>query len=686
MKHILTLLLLAVFASGIFAETTEKQYHFDAPVIKNSGVYQQISLTGCISTSLPGNPALPYQSVVLALPVGHEAVGVNLVLENPVELPGEFQLFPYQHVRPLSDQSPAVFVKNEEVYAKNCFFPADAKGHLTTGFLNGYPIALTAFTPVVFNPVTGKIIYYKDAAIQIITKQTSKGVLAEANLLPMETLRKKVSNFVQNPEEIETSLFKGSLANPYKLLILTPSAFVGQFQPLKEMYDNQELTANIVSLEDVYASASGNDSQEKIRNFIISEYQNSGIEYVLLGGDAELFPYRGFYCEVQSSSLYVDEAIPSDLYYSALDGNWNTNGNNLWGEIGEDDLLPDVAVARLPFSNAGDLANMLNKTMMYQNSPVPGEFESPLLVDEKLYDNPETWGADYLDLLIGQQSENGYTTNGIPAAQSIDYLYERETGYWGPTELFAHINSGRQFVHHSGHSNWDYVMRLSVWDITNQNFSAVDGVQHNFTMVYTHGCICGAFDYADCIAEEMLKINNFCAAGAFNSRYGWFNEGQTEGPSAHMHREFVNALYTDGNNRIGATHQQSKIKTAPFVNAPGQWEQGALRWCFYDCNILGDPAMKIWTENITGLEKYADLPEFVDVSPNPASGFLQIKLSPGHTAQNVSLFNQAGLRVMQVSGSFQSMFSLDLIGIASGMYILEVSAGNEISHSKIIIR
>jgi hypothetical protein len=94
----------------------------------------------------------------------------------------------------------------------------------------------------------------------------------------------------------------------------------------------------------------------------------------------------------------------------------------------------------------------------------------------------------------------------------------------------------------------------------------------------------------------MVKIDNFAVAFVGNSRYGWFNEGQTEGPSLHLHREFIDALYSDETRWIGSAHLESKIDTSPWVTAPGQWEEGALRWCFYDCNVLGDPALSIWTD------------------------------------------------------------------------------------------
>lgn len=671
---------------SLFAGNVTKEYRFNQPTISNTGAYQQVSIEGCITTATPGCPALPYQPVALALPAGHEATDIQITLLQPIELPGTYRLAPYQYVRPLSDQTPRVFIKNEQIYQANAFYPSEANGKLSTGFLNGYSIALSAFTPVVYNPVSGKVVYYAKAIVEVTSQATAKGSQALANQIPVEANRYKVMELVNNPEEVKPAYSKSFLSNPYKYLILTPQSFVEQFQPLKALYDQIGLPTVITSLQDVYASSTGVDNQEKIRNYIRSEYQNSGIEYVLLGGDDDQFPYRGFFCEVQSSSLYSDNNIPSDLYYSALDGTWNDNENGLWGEVGEDDLLPDVAVARLPFSNATDLARMLNKTIKYQTAPVPGEFERPLMVDEKLYDNPETWGADYLDLLIGLKDENGYVTNGIPEAQNIDYLYERETGYWGPSELFARINDGRQFVHHSGHSNWDYAMRLGLWDVTDANFYAVDGVQHNYTLVYTHGCICGAFDYSDCIAEEMLKINNFCVAGAFNSRYGWFNEGQTEGPSAHMHREFVNALYTDGYNRIAATHQQSKIKTAPFVNAPGQWEPGALRWCFYDCNILGDAAMKIWTDNLTGIDKPLVNNAIVTVSPNPASTMLTIKMATGYVAEGFVLYNAAAQVVIENEVHRSGMFQIDVSLLPTGMYILEINANGSMSHSKILIQ
>jgi hypothetical protein len=50
-------------------------------------------------------------------------------------------------------------------------------------------------------------------------------------------------------------------------------------------------------------------------------------------------------------------------------------------------------------------------------------------------------------------------------------------------------------------------------------------------------------------------------------------------------------------------HTISKIASAPWVTAPGQWEEGALRWCVYTCNVLGDPVMPVWTDQPVTLQK-----------------------------------------------------------------------------------
>lgn len=595
-------ILLLVFSFIISqAETIEKTYKFNSHQIVQTGDYQVILFENTLLSGHTGEPSLPYCAVQLMLPPGHIATNVEFIGKELITLDGNYQLYPQQASRPLSEGGSGIFQKKESIYSSIAGYPNEQTGEFATNFLNGYSLLMSTFTPVNYVPGTGKLSYYKEVTIKITTRESTEASLALENGVNQSGVKEKIQRFVQNPEMIHTYEFDNSRTGGYDILIISPAAFESKFEDLQDLYLIRGYESQFMSTEDISSTMTGQDEQEKIRNYIIQEYQSDNIEYVLLGGDTEHVPYRGFYCYVESGSGYESDNIPADLYYSALDGTWNDDGDNRWGEIGEDDLLPEVAVARLPFSDTVDLHKMLHKTISYQDNPVQGQMDHVLMAGEHLWSSPLTWGADYLDLLIGERNDNGYTTIGIPATDSIYELYDRDAT-WSSGDIIARINDGRSFVHHSGHSNATYTMRLYMSDITNANFSQLNGVDQNYTLIYTHGCICGAFDESDCIAEKMLYIDNFVVAGGFNSRYGWFNEGQTEGPSAHLHREFTDALYHEKTDRIGATHLESKIQTSTWVNAPGQHEEGALRWCFYDCNILGDPALAIWTDEPVPIE------------------------------------------------------------------------------------
>lgn len=591
MKKILVIALLVQF-SQLFGASIEKKYHFKQPKLIQHHGYDLVTFANTVQSALVGQPSLPWHQISLLLPPGEEAVSVSIEYGELIPVDGPVELYPFQPSRPLSDDRKVQFQKNESIYQATTGYPELKSGKLITSYLNGYAFAISSFTPVQYVPATGELFYAAEVTVRVETQAQSKGTSVVETWMTPHVV-KKIQNLAQNPERLDLYANRSRAVAGYELLIITTENYLTAFDDLVSFYLQRAIRTQLVSVETIGANGTGDDLQEKIRNYIIGAYNNDGIENVLLGGDVNLVPYRGFYCYVQSGSGYEDSGIPADLYYAALDGNWNDDGDNKWGEPGEDDLLPEIGIARMPFGNVTELQHMIHKTTQYQNSPVLGELTSPLLAGENLYSGPDTWGRDYLELLIGEHDDNGYTTIGIPEDYDIQTMYEYDAPWSGST-LIAAINQGKQFVHHVGHASQTYVAHLNISDITDANFAPTNGVDHNYTILHTHGCDCGSFDYNDCILEKMVTIENFAVAVVGNSRYGWFNEGQTEGPAAHLHREMTDAFYNDHIAAIGPAMTEAKIQTAPWVTAPGQWEEGALRWNFYDLNILGDPAMHVW--------------------------------------------------------------------------------------------
>lgn len=591
MKKLVFFTLLSFMSLITLAQTVEKTYRFDNPQITELRGYQQISFEGCMQTALAGNPSLPYYAISLMLPQGTEAESIEVELADFQEIEGQFELFPYQPSRAMSDNTPRELVKNEAVYASRGVYPTENHGVVTTQYKNGYGFAFSAFTPVQYIPATGQLMYAKTVNVRVNTKasRTDKSEM----LWGTQEIKNSVKRLAQNPEMAEAYETRGREVTNYDILIITDAQYVDEYGEYCEYYNSIGLRNQIVTTDMIYSSMTGTDNQDKIRNYIIQEYQTNGIILAVLGGDVDIIPYRPFYCYVTSGGGDQESNnIPADLYYNGLDGTWNDNGNNRYGEPGEDDLLPEIGVCRMSFNNITDLHNMVHKTLLYQQTPVLGEFQKVILAGEHLYDNPTSNGSDYLELLIGYHEDNGYNTLGYPEDYDFTKLYEEE-GTWSASALKQAINEGTSYVHHDGHANSGYV--AGWYGITNSDFAGANGVDHNYTFFHSQGCDCGAFD-SDCILEKMVKIQNFAVAVIGNSRYGWFNEGQTEGPGAHLEREMTDAQWNDRIGLLSCAHADGKCMTAPWVTAPGQWEEGALRWNFYDMNILGDGAVNVWLD------------------------------------------------------------------------------------------
>ena len=677
MKKTLLLALAIILSIATQAKTIEKTYFYTDFQLQQNGDYYLIQAPGALNTAITGQALLPWYAAKLLLPPGEIIESVEFIGQNLVKIPGSFQLMPKQYVQPISKGGSGIFAKDEAFYNSNDAYPKENITNGGSNFWAGHSIGFVNYTPFIYQAKSGIISYYSQVTIIVKTKPSAKAEAAKSLSNRQKNIQSQISSYIDNPEALNDYPSQITKSDDYDYLIITPEQFVAEFDTLIKHYLVRGLKTIVKSKEDILSEMTGQDAPEKIRNYIIQEYSAHAISYVMLGGDVEHIPYRGFFCSVQSSSVYEDDNIPSDLYYSALDGSWNDDGDNKWAEIGEDDLLPEVAVARFSFSNSAELSKMLNKTISYQTTPVIGNLGHPLMVGEHLYDDPLTYGSDYLEMVIGYKDENGYETTGIPEDNNFTKLYASEAN-WTSSQLTSEINQGKNFLHHCGHANTSTVMNYHTSDITNSNFANANGVDAQFTNIYTHGCICGAFDANDCIAEHMVKIDNFAAAFIGNSRYGWFNEGQTEGPSGHIHREFVDALYTDSLHRIGMAHMESKYATAPWVTAAGQWEEGAIRWCFYDCNVLGDPAMSVWTAEPWDIT--VNYPSAVTIGQNTLEVVINSNGNPvnGLTAALVKDGILYGTALSNSNGICQ--ISLDPVFTAPGIAKLYVSGFNCVPH------
>ncbi|MDZ7860797.1 MAG: C25 family cysteine peptidase [Candidatus Krumholzibacteriota bacterium] len=595
------LLICASLPFSLYSAEVSVVYHFDTPyVMNNSKGFSRIIFPNTIQAANPGEPSVPYRKAQILLPAGQKAIDVRIEKRNWEKIGSRCRLHPRQHVVPgdLRSGGRGGFIYKSSSYnIDKWIYPPVS--NFSTHYLRGHPIATGSFSPVGFHPSADEAGYFKEIKVTIVTtsEYSSSGIMPKSDKETVTRLKK----LVDNPSGADLPCHPAAEGD-YQYLIVTSDSFEDDFSELADFYNRRGFLTQIMTVENIESAYSGEDTAEKIRNAVISEYSQHSITHLLLGGDGDgeagnsgIVPYRGLYGAVQSSSLYEIADIPSDIYYAALDGSWNSDSDSLWGEPGEEDFYSEIAVGRACVGNADDIAAFINKTTMYQESPVVSDLKTATLYGEKLYDSPLTYGGDEMDQLIDTCSAYGFSTEGIPIDFNITKYYDRDTTPWDETAVFNAISSGSNWIAHSGHANQTYVMRITNYDITTSNFLN-DGQNANFPIIYSYGCYSGAFDYDDCVGEDMVSNQHCAAAFLGNSRYGWFTEGTTNGPSHHFQREFYDAVFTEGITTLGAANQRSKDETVPFIDLPDEYEPGAHRWCFYTLNLIGDPAMDGWTD------------------------------------------------------------------------------------------
>ncbi|MFO7613493.1 MAG: C25 family cysteine peptidase, partial [Bacteroidales bacterium] len=353
-------LFIAFFSSGMAGEVS-RVYYFREPLLLPHGEYHTIHLEGARLFGEPGKATMPFYPVKLLLPPGEVALSVEIEFGQEKLITGNYKLLPRQQTRPFSEGDSGIWLEDQDFYQSFEAYPSAHSSKISTHFMNGSGIALSAFIPVRYVPATGQVSYYSTVTVTVRTGPDPDAGQRNARFYPSPGNMSRLAGHVQNPEGIALYLTGRELrTTDYDYLVVTKNQYINNFDTLVRFYKPRGVLTKTVATEYIDTAMTGIDLQEKIRNYIIQEYEDHGISYVLIGGDEEVVPYRGFYCYVQSGGGYSDSGIPADLYYSALDGTWNDDGDELWGEPGEDDLYPEVAVGRLTFSSSAELQRMLH--------------------------------------------------------------------------------------------------------------------------------------------------------------------------------------------------------------------------------------------------------------------------------------------------------------------------------------
>ncbi len=586
----LLILLLPLIAGSAFGQVKYRAV-FNNRDIKQENIngFVRYHLKGCDITNVRGAPQLPEYPLNILLPAGKKYTGFSYKPVN-TEVTGKYiKIYPAQEQYVLSnfgqDKKEPEFTKpNPAYYETDEKYPKEIVRFNGVKTFNNSQFASFTVYPLQYDPVNKDLLFHSEIEIEI---SCLPGINKPAGTLPVpDEVEKIILSMAENPVEEfnDTRLKKGSgisTEDNTDYIIITSSALVDEFKPLADWRTRKGQKSEIVLVEWISSNYTGSDLQEKVRNCIREYVNTKGTEWVLLGGDVNIIPDRKAYamdCLMNPN----DNFIPCDLYYSDLDGNWDANGNGTYGEVDDEiDLYPDVFTGRAGVEEKSEAAVFVNKVLTYEINPPLAYLSRALFLGEILWNDPYTNSGEGKDMI-----DNLYVPDEFV---SVTKLYQAD-GNESREHVVFNMNLGYHLINHDGHAGTG-VMSVGDGGLRPGDMDELTN-SPSYSILYSIGCWPAAFDN-DCIAEHFLTSpNGGGVAFIGNSRYGWGSPGNPGfGYSDRFDAQFYNFLFYKDIYHIGAT--VAGIKMAYIERSR---EENVYRWHQYQLNLLGDPAMPVWTK------------------------------------------------------------------------------------------
>jgi len=387
-------------------DSIKLDFSFSNPSIEilqiNNEIFHRIKIEGLPNTFDYNKPIIPVKNLKILMPY-------NMILDKIVingegrELikSGTNLEFGKKLIHINNDFSTNVIIREELIEQSNNYDLFSIVGEYK---IRGYPILYVNLYPVQFDSKYGKLVFYENIELNIRLKKSDDNNVIRGVQRDIELVKR----LVDNPDDLNTyKNVNGTLINDeLDYLIITNNRLLNSnlsnnfqfFAQSKIDRDQSEITQKYALF---------NDTQAKIRNFIRYAYSDLGVDYVLLGGDADvdnelenIIPSRGLFANESGLPLYnsfnvgeEEDDIPSDIYYSNLDGNFNYDLDEHFGECAdrnnltntdEADLLAEVYVGRACVDNEREVSNFVMKTLNYQNLESDPYLSKILFVGEYL--------------------------------------------------------------------------------------------------------------------------------------------------------------------------------------------------------------------------------------------------------------------------------------------------------------
>ncbi len=598
-------------------DTVEVTYIFpEVEISTNTENLSSVSLGNSDKTDITGKPKLPFLPLRLAIPLNRQLKTSEATIKSvdtiqitePVEPGREAILF--SRMPNLTKES---ITLAPEIYKSESFWPE--KRERFNGIIRkkGNPLLSYLIYPVQYSPLTKTITSVREMTVRVIWQNEDKSRSQKESTIRRRQLDPQEIQIQNSPVSAEP-IGRRSTSAQYLAITndsIKKSTLDNNLQALLKKHQERGLTTKIITVEEIEKEYTGVDLPEKIRNAIITHYNNSQTEFVLLAGDSKVVPPRYYFMNDAPDSISGEPMkinILNDAYYSCLEGSQNSDGDEFWGERndgidgGLPDVFADVYVGRMAVETPKELSYVIEKTLKHLN----GESgRKVLLAGEHLgFGGEAEYAEESMEEVWRGGKRKGYSTRSFAHDPTItkDDIYARDFTYtingiqkhgWNTRNLVEKINTNSiGIINHLGHGLPHSNMRLQLYSRKERPYvpsSTVKKMNNSAPIfVNSQACLSGKFDYETITEYITIKMSGGAWAGIWNSNFGIGQRATTNSPSQFMQRQFWHAYFGHGYKELGKMSAYSDEMA--FEKSIDSWQ---YRWVTNVTHLFGDPAAPI---------------------------------------------------------------------------------------------
>ena len=573
--------------------------------------YKSVHMPGVFLPNDAGAPDLPGTGRYIALPQG--AVPSFRIVGVRTEILKNIDIAPAPVIPRETDNGPLKYNRDSGIFSKDEFYPSKYVKFSEQTVVRGVNAVILGVTPFQYNPVSKELIIYKDLEIEV-DFQGGNGIFG------VEKYRSRfwdpiLRNIFINQELLPVVNYSNKVntdATGYEYLIIIPDnpIYVPWADSVKNFRQQQGIKTGVVNLTQI-----GGNTTTAIENYINNAYNTWDIppDAILFMADygTGAATGNGIICPTYSTT------------YPCISDNFYADVNN--------DMLPDMAHARIVAQTESHLQIMVKKFIDYERNPP---------TNPNYYDKPVTamgWQTERWFQLCSEII-NGFWTNVLgkhPVRENAIYSGTQSSwssntntpmilNYFGPsglnyipaspsyltdwggnaTRINNDLNAGAFMITHRDHG------LETGWGEPSYRNTDLPGLNNNdLFFVFSMNCLSGKFNWgSECFVEAMHRYPKRALGliSASETSYSFVNDTYAWGMFDYMWPNFMPAYGQPGQPSI----------LPGFANVAGKYFLQQSSWPYNPTNK--DETYYLFHEFGDAFSTvYSEMPQNLTITHNP---------------------------------------------------------------------